>query len=651
MLAKQLLPDFGGGASIWVTSMVFFQVMLLAGYGLVHGLIHRFGLRYQMACSAVMLALALTMMPLVVVDVIDIGVFEADVPGTDSAVESVHGLVPSLRLLATLLLTVALPYTLLASTGPTLQYWMANDRALGEVNPYIQYGVSNAGSLAGLLIFPFLLEPVLPGERQLLLWTAGFVIYGVLLATCMVRYLALNPATIASIGPVGQHRVLWLVQAMVPSALLIVVTHYLTQDVVNFPLLWVAPLALYLLSFICCFLFPAINRPGSIRTVAGVAGLLALVVTSRPEFGFELAVRVGSALLGLFVVSLIVHGDLEREKPERQALTGFYLMVAAGGALGSVLAGLLAPMVFVSTFEFHLAMLASLVYVIATGNGLGQTLRRSLLLVFVVFVGITYVTHETRYDGQTIARSRSFYSSYAVREADGVRRLVVGSHVHGEQFLDPARASEPLAYYHPDTGIADLFRQMQPQRVALVGLGIGSLVAYGDAATSFDVFEIDSEVIRLARSHFSVLSRSDSEIHFTVGDGRIALGDSTASYDLIVMDAFSSGTIPTHLVTLEAVVGQLARLDAEGVVAYHISNHYVDLVPVLAAAAAELDLGIAIHESGGNEALQRYPATWVALTRNEELLRRLLAAPRWKSPGSERILWRDDQSDIWSVLR
>ena len=148
-----------------------------------------------------------------------------------------------------------------------------------------------------------------------------------------------------------------------------------------------------------------------------------------------------------------------------------------------------------------------------------------------------------------------------------------------------------------------------------------------------------------------MLSRSDSEIHFTVGDGRIALGDSTASYDLIVMDAFSSGTIPTHLVTLEAVVGQLARLDAEGVVAYHISNHYVDLVPVLAAAAAELDLGIAIHESGGNEALQRYPATWVALTRNEELLHRRLASPRWKSPGSERILWRDDQSDIWSVLR
>ncbi len=637
-MAKQLLPEFGGGASIWITSLVFFQVTLLLGYAMTHWLIGILGLRRHMALVVGLLLVSLAVLPLGV----------AAAPITLSS--------PTYQLLLLLTLSVGLPYLMLSTTSPTLQYWMANDDRMVDVSPYIQYGVSNAGSLLGLLVYPFALEPLLASSEQTGLWSGMYLVYAALIGLSLVRYRQTNRGQSEGVDVttnvrLGKLKSSWFVQAMIPSALLLAVTHYLTLDVVNLPLLWVAPLTLYLLTFVICFIFPSVSRPRQARTAIGVVSLLLLMVTSRSEMAIDLTIRVGCALLAVFAVAMVIHGDLERDKPDKQHLTGFYLVLAGGGAAGSVLVGLVAPLLFASNFEFYLVVLGGLYYLVSQGPGLGPSVQRLLLPGLLVVVTVAYVLRETSHGGQTIARDRSFYSTYAIRDVGGIRRLVAGTHVHGEQFLDEQRAHIPLAYYHDATGVAQIMQLVSVRRVALVGLGIGSIVEYGTPNMRFDVYELDPVVIRLANQYFTVLPETDARVEFFVGDGRIGLNRQGMSYDLIVMDAFSSGSIPTHLVTLEAVKEILERLTPDGVLAYHISNHYVDLLPVLNAIAVRVGVGIMVHQSAGDDDMHKYPARWVMLTHNDTLLELLRNDVQWAEPGPERTLWRDDASDIQSVLK
>jgi SAM-dependent methyltransferase len=631
MIAKLLLPVFGGGASIWITSLVFFQVMLLVGYGITHWLIKLVGIRRHMLFVVILLVSSLLLMPLGI----------ASYPIALDA--------PAAHLLVLLFLSVGLPYLMLSTTSPTLQYWMAFDGEMRGVNPYVQYGVSNAGSLLGLLVYPFVVEPLFDNTMQTSVWSGLYIAYGVIVLFSLVRFMRSNGSL--ETPPVNgtMLKPIWFLQALIPSALLLVITHYLTLDVVNLPLLWIAPLAIYLITFVICFLFPRVSKPSQIRTGIAVLSLLMLMLTSRPELAFGLEWRVLAALVCLFCVCMVFHGDLERGKPHKQFLTAFYLVIASGGAAGSVLVGLLAPLVFKSTFEFSIVVLAALYYLILHLPGF--TLRRLLLGFVGLVLVVGYVSHETDLDGQTINRARSFYGTYAVRDVDGVRRLVAGTHVHGEQYLDPENEHAHLAYYHDETGIARIFDLLPISRTALIGLGVGSLVEYGDASMSFDVFELDAEVVRLAKNYFTVLGDSPSSVRYFIGDGRIRLQEVGEQYDLIVMDAFTSGAIPMHLVTVEAMQEAFERLKPGGAVAYHISNHHVDLLPVLNAIAEAMGVGIRLHKSTSDESRHRYPAQWVLLTRNETLLNTVDQQKDWVVPGPEKILWRDDKSDIRSVLK
>ena len=638
MITKMLLPGFGGGASIWITSLVFFQTTLLIGYGATHWLVRSIGLHRHMMLLASMLGISLLILPIA-----------APAIGVSSS--------PSLSLFLMLAISVGLPYLVLSTTSPTLQYWMANDEKAQRQNPYIQYGVSNGGSLLGLLAYPFLVEPLLSNSSQSWIWSAAYIVYALLLLATMVLYVRANKSqAIETIDLSGGVRPLRIFQALVPSAALIVVTHYLTLDVVNLPLLWVAPLCVYLASFIVCFLYPRISEPNTVRTFLGVLSILLLMLANSQALTLDFNFKITVALLCLFAICMIFHGDLERGKPHKKNLTHFYLHLATGGALGSILAGIVAPLVFDTTFEFYVVVVVALYYIVASNFTFTSAVSWLLRGCMILALGYSYLVQEFQLGDETIHRTRTFYSTYAVRDVgignSRVRKLVAGTHIHGKQFQEGANEHMPLAYFHRDTGIGRLFQLLEPNRVALVGLGIGTVVEYGDETTSFDIYEIDQAVIDLALEFFTTLSESKADISYYVGDGRLNLRKSETTYDLIVMDAFSSGSIPTHLVTLEALTEVMEKLSPDGAIAYHISNHHLDLLPVLNAIADELDLSILYHQSAGADGLHKYPAKWVVLSRIPDLSDLLIARDeRWKMVDAEKILWLDDFSNIWSIIR
>lgn len=642
LISKMLLPQFGGGASIWITSLVFFQASLLIGYGFTHVSVRRLGIRRHMYITAALLVISLAFLPVAASSPLSI-----EAP-------------PALKLLLVLATSIGIPYLILATTSPTLQYWIANDNRTRHASPYIQYGVSNLGSMAGLLAYPFVLERYFTNATQSWLWTVLYLGFAGLMAATIFLFVKHNrfhvpDAPMSRLDLTHNLRLRWIFQAMVPSALLVVITHYLTLDLANLPLLWVIPLSLYLLTFIICFLFPVVSVPRDTRTLIGVVSILFLLITTHGNFEFDFGTKLFAALTCLFCVCMIFHGDLERGKPHKQDLTDFYLQLAAGGSLGSIVAAVIAPLIFDSTFEFYVVLVIALYYIVVSRHAMAESARWLLRGGIAVAIVISFLMQETGLGGNTIHQARSFYSTYAVRAANDpypLRRLVAGTHVHGEQFVAGPREHEPIAYYHHGTGVPDLF-ESDPSRVAVVGLGIGTVVDFGNEDDTFDLFELDPVVIDIANRFFTVLPESDAQLRYHVGDARINMREMPLdTYDLVIMDTFTSGSIPMHLVTLEAVKEILGRTKSEGVVAYHISNKHVDLLPVLNAVANELDLGILYHESLGDRAGHEFPAVWVALTSNPATCAELAAMDkRWRVPPDDKVLWRDQFSNLWSVVR
>jgi spermidine synthase len=635
-VSKMLLPMFGGGASIWVTSMVFFQTGLLLGYGATHLVIRQFGIRVHLRFLLGMVLLSIVFLPI-------------SVSGISS-----EWLPTSANLFLTLAVSVGVPYFILASTSPTLQYCIASDESQQNTNPYIQYGVSNLGSLAGLLIFPFLLEPSLRQSQISELWSAAYLVYGLLIFGVAVAYLKANhiaPKEITSedsqSDPLSSR---WLFLAAVPSALLVVTTHYLTLDIANLPLLWVAPLCVYLLTFIICFLFPVVSRPTTLRVLIGLVGV-GLLVSSK--WAPLLETKVGLSLLGLFFVCMIFHGDLERAKPHKLNLTDYYLQVAAGGCLGSILTAIVAPAIFDSLFEFYVVVLVAVYYMISNGMQMGNAFRWLFRGALLTSLTISYLVNESTLTGETVERSRSFYSTYAVREVDGLRRLVVGTHIHGSQYMDPEREHIPTDYYHDGTAVGHVFEMLKPETVGVVGVGIGSMVEFGHAGMRMDLYELDPEVIRLAWESFTILEDSSADLNIIKGDGRQRWRErDEKTYDVMFLDAFSSGTIPTHLITVEAMTELRHIVNDDGIIAYHVSNKHVDLIPVLYGIADQLKLGIISHIADSDIQNHRYSASWVLISDNHALLAEFQRKYHgWQEPPASRLVWTDDFSNIWSVLK
>lgn len=614
--AKMILPWFGGSSSVWSVCLVFFQAGLLLGYAYVHWLHEKLPPRRQALVHAGLLLLSLATLPVA-----------AHPDGAAGALAS-----PGWSVLAVLTLAVGAPYLLLSTTGPLMQAWYARTFAPARtvVRPYRLYALSNLASMLALLSYPVLIEPWLTIGQQSGLWSllyAGFVLTCVAAASLAWRRMAPS-AHEAPLDwpdaprPGWRERLLWLGLAATPSILLLALTRHLTQDIAPIPFLWVLPLSIYLLSFILCFDAPRYYvRPLFLAALP----LAFLALDFVLDGGGSVPVLIGLTCLSLFVICMVCHGELVRRKPPLRHLTLFYLMLSVGGALGGMLVGLLAPALFVSYFELPIGLFLcaglTLLVIWADLKKIGR------LLVPLGLLGYgAYLAHNAldTVDGYR-AVLRNFYGQLRVVETDlpeagRLRIMRHGRISHGEQFLAPALRALPTAYYCERSGIGRIFRQLSARpalKVGVVGLGAGTLAAYGRAADDFRFYEINAQVLDLARSEFSYLADARARLTHVLGDGRLALEREPArQFDLLVMDAFSGDSIPTHLLTLEALRIYLRHLRPDGLLAVHITNHHLDLQPVMAAAARRLGLTAWVFDLPPDEvrddALCRH-STWVLL--------------------------------------
>lgn len=586
IVAKMILPWFGGSSSVWSTCIVFFQAELLLGYAYVHWLHEKLAPRRQTLVHGSLLLLSLAALPV----------------AADPAWKGMALAQPSWSVLLVLATAVGAPYLLLSTTGPLMQAWYARSFAAASVSaqPYRLYALSNLASMLALLSYPVLVEPLWPVGTQAWLWSAGYVAFvAVCLATAVFARDRMRMPQAAVASEPGQaprpgwgECLLWIGLSATPSILLLAMTRHLTQDVAPVPFLWVLPLAIYLLSFILCFDAPRYYvRPLFLAALPPALVAMASVL----DGGTDVPLLIGLISVSLFVFCMVCHGELVRRKPPLRHLTLFYLMLSVGGALGGLLVGLVAPALFTAYFELPLGLLlCAALAATALWRELRPAWRALLVLALLGYGG--WLAHAALGDVEGYRKvSRNFYSQLRVRDgADaqlGPRRsLVHGRIKHGEQFLAAAHRRQPTSYYCEKSGIGRAIRSLQtqgqPLRMGVVGLGTGTLSAYGRAGDEMRIYEINEQVLQLARSEFSYLADTPARIVPVLGDGRLMLErEPPQGFDLLAMDAFSGDSIPAHLLTLEAMQTYFGHLKPEGLLAVHITNHYLDLRPVMAAAA------------------------------------------------------------------
>jgi len=723
--AKRLLPWFGGAPAVWTTCMLFFQVLLLGGYAYAH-LTGRLGPRRQRAFHVALVTLSV----LVLAGRLAVGA-PAILPGPDARPADPGS--PVRHILALLLASVGLPYFVLAATGPLLQSWRAGSRP-GE-SPYRLYAWSNLGSLLGLVAYPFLVEPLLSLRGQAAAWAAAYGLFAAAVAGAAV----LQPRRDIGAGPVAAEtahrpaspsaslRALWFSLAAGPSVLLLAVTNQMCQEVAVVPLLWMLPLALYLVTLVVTFESDrAYHRGFWSAAFAGSAAAACAVVARGPSAGVPLQVAVLAAVL--LAGGMACHGELSRLKPAAAALTSFYLAVAAGGAAGGVFVALVAPRVFRAYWEFPLGVVACAVLVwIALAHdktspfyrgpaggaavALGLALLSSALalpegkarpigvvaciaavllmaaaaravpagLMARGCLALAWVLIGSQLAGQALASvvnarwvDRNFYGVLRVdeRTADrsGQRYLALkhGQITHGVQYRDAALRREPTAYFGRDSGIGRVLRALRdratggPLRVAVVGLGVGTLAAYAEPGDDLRFYEINPAVIEVAgrgAGFFGYLSDTRAALQIIPGDARLSLEREASAgrghaLDLLAVDAFNSDAIPVHLLTREAVGVYLRHLAPNGVLALHLSNRFLDLRPVALSLARDRGLAWTSVSTVPTAELE-FPSVWGVLSRDPALLdapvlRDVSERGGATAPGP---LWTDDHSDLLRALR
>jgi SAM-dependent methyltransferase len=651
LLARLILPWFGGTAAVWTTCMLFFQTMLLAGYAYAHGTNAKLAARAQAVLHTLLLAGALAALP--------IAPDEAWKPRGDEE--------PTLRILLLLAAAVGLPYLLLAATSPLLQAWFARTRP--GANPYRLFAVSNLASLLALIGYPLAVEPVLGNQQQVAMWSALFAVFA-LLAAALAWQAAATPAAPRAAHPAPDEPgaaprrgdyLLWLMLSAVGSVLLLAVTNHITQNVASVPLLWLAPLTLYLLTFILAFEGRGWYRPEVAWSfvLAWLGGMLWLLVDTR--FQFDLWLQLGVYLSGLFVACLFCHGELYRARPAPRHLTAFYLTVAAGGALGGLLVAVVAPLVFNAYYELGLALLALALLAAVRYAGLNRMARFASLGMVVASAGCAL--YDALHFQQDVRLStRNFYGVMRVKEygAPGdehhLRRLLHGVIMHGEQYLHPDRRHRATTYYQESSGIGAAILSLRGRpgnRIGVIGLGTGTLAAYGREGDHYRFYDINPEVLKVAEREFAYLGDSEAEIELVLGDARLALErEPPQGFDVLAVDAFSSDSIPVHLVTREALGVYLRHVRPEGIVAFHVSNRFLDLVPVVARLADEHRAHAVLVDEESSE--DKTTSTWVLVSRDAAALERPeIAAAGATGPKrrDESRTWTDDYSNLVQILK
>jgi hypothetical protein len=709
MFAKMVLPLLGSAPSVWISCMVFFQAVLLAGYAYAHLTTAWLGARRQAALHCGLLLLPLFFLP--------IGIPNGWSPPVHEN--------PVFWLLLLLSVSVGLPFFVISASAPILQSWFAAMGHASSKDPYFLYAASNGGSLVGLLSYPFLLEPNLRVIHQSQAWAAG---YGLLLAVMLGCAVILwrsssvqvsesrsnDPSSGSGQKPIASDRLWWVALSFAPSSLLLGVTTFLTTDISPIPLLWVIPLALYLLTFILVF-----SRKPLLTHAAMVKALPILALPFFIILVFELKrplwFLVSLHLVVFFVAAMVCHGELAKRRPPAEYLTEFYLWMSLGGVLGGLFNALAAPVLFKTVVEYPLALVlacslrpsrsgrrtqtlnASLdigipvVVALLIASGffaleaagmqsvslrMGMVMAISALLCFTqreapircgLAMATMFLTASILYGsggGRVLHTERSFFGIHRVMldPEEKFRLLFHGSTIHGVQKLDPAARLEPVSYYHEGSPISQVFAELRRgdarPPIAVVGLGAGTLACLGQSGQAFTFYEIDPAVERIARnsSYFTFLQECRGKPKVVLGDARLTLTTApNHEYGLIVIDAFSSDSIPLHLLTREALRLYLDKLADRGILAFHISNRYLDLRPVLSSLASDAGLvyldreQVEIRSSAYKSG--KTGSRWAVMARTPEDLNTLSRETGWVSRnGSARWLWSDDFSNVLDVV-
>jgi len=659
IIAKQILPWFGGTSAVWTTCLVFFQVVLLAGYTYSHLITRYLTPKNQARVHIALLAISLAFLPIV----------------PSAALKPDAGADAALGIVVLLVATIGLPYFLLSSTGPLLQKWVAP--MFPEKSVYRLFALSNFGSLVGLLAFPFAIEPFSTAHAQSIVWSVAYATFAAACAlsawkawqtAVLAGIAAAPPAVTEAEGPAPRFSdyLLWLSFAALGSVLLLATTSHITQNIASVPFLWVLPLSLYLLTFVVAFegrqgrgwyqrhwfLFPTL-----LLLVAMAAGLSA----NRGVLDVSLAVPLYT--IGMMMAAFFCNGELALSKPVPRYLTQFYLTISLGGALGGMLVGLVAPRVFPTYFELPVAL------VLLTSLAVFVARRTRWLVGPAVIATLATAWFGSQYIGflrdEVVYMHRNFYGTLRVKEqGEGdqqVRRLLHGVILHGEQQTINAKRLEPGTYYARTSGVGraiEAKQQSGPVRLGFVGLGVGTLSAYGRASDVVRFYELDPDVLALAKNQFSYLNSSPAAIDYVIGDARLSMERELASsarqnYDVLAIDAFSSDSIPVHLITREAVQMYFHHLKSEGILAVHISNRFLDLKPVLANIAQANGLTARLVTDAPGEDSAASITDWVLIARspaafdNDLLVE--VAAPIEPNPNFS--LWTDQFNNLIDVLK
>lgn len=696
VFSRMVLPLLGGSPAVWNTCMLFFQAALLGGYLYAHLTTRWLRPRAQAVLHLGLMAGAAVVLP--------VSVAGAAPTGGGSPIPWL------LLLMAT---TVGLPFFVLSGTGPILQRWFSETGHPGAANPYWLYAASNLGSMLALLGYPALMEPRLRLAEQAHVWALGYGALAVLLGACALAVWRTRGGeeAAAPAPPIPmRERAIWVGLAFVPSSLLLGVTTYVTTDLTPVPLLWVLPLALYLLSFALVFA-PRTLVPHAWMVWLQPSLLAAAVLMLLEGWLREPTVAVPIHLGALFVTAMVCHGELARRRPPPARLTEFYLWISVGGVLGGIFNVLLAPVLFTRIYEYPLllglACLArpwpeapvhwkrSVMYGLQAG-GFGIVLYylsnsdegRLPVLAVIPLAGVTIhlltlalgrtplwlavclgglLLAQVRVEVMSpnnLTTRRTFFGHYRVYvngAGGGYTVLGHGSTLHGAQSLRPDRTNEPLTYYVRNGPLGDIFAtnpiSSRAMRIAVVGLGTGTTAAYAQKGEDWTFYEIDPGIVDIARdsSYFTYLRNAEAPIRIVLGDARLSLARAPrGAYDLILLDAFSSDAVPVHLLTREALATYMERLAPGGRIAFHVSNRYLDLESVIGELARERGLAVKVG-SGPPSQPEKYEqwSTWVVVARHPRDLLALNLPPRWREPklrpGAR--AWTDDYSSVLSVFR
>ena len=670
LIAKQILPWFGGSAAVWTTCIVFFQTALLAGYAYADWAPRRFGVRRHARIHALLAVLTLALLPIAI----------------GERWKPVDGSVPILRILALLAATIGLPYMTLSATSPLVQTWFS--RVHPSRDPYRLFALSNTASIAALLCYPFVIEPQLILRHQTWLWSGLYAAFVLMMVALALRVAgksarvdaepgfdqqiaaadAAGPAEAAGAGrrnaPSGARQIWWLALAGTASALLLGVTNHVTENIASAPLLWLMPLTIYLVTFILCFdgqrWYLRETYFGPVLIALGAMGWMLVDKTHQ----FDLATQAVIFGAGLFFVCMFCHGELVAAKPHPQFLGRFYAIVALGGAIGSAMVAFAAPLLLPAYYEVGCTLIVVALLVAIVGR---MWSRRALVLGVIAWIGALGILamQVKSEDEEVVWMGRNFYGALKVRESEKpgsdnyLRKLVHGAILHGEQYQSDSARKYATTYYTGSSGVGHAIdvkeNELDAVRVGMIGLGVGTIATYGRRNDVFRFYEINPMVPVVANKYFSYLKDSEAKVEIVQGDARLSLErEAPQRYDVLAVDAFSGDAIPAHLITREAVALFRRHLAPGGILAYHVSNRYLDLSPVLGKIAGEIGMSVLQfddYKTANDTNPIKSVSTWVLLASKPETLEPIKAFGREPEAKPKWRTWSDDYHNLLQVLR